>query len=208
MLAHLIHWLVAYGYAGVFTVIALESLALPFPGETVLITAAVYAGRTHQFSIGPLVLVAVLGVIAGGFLGFLIGRYGGYPIVRRYHRYLHLDEPKLRLGQYLFRRHGAAVVFFGRFVALLRTLAALLAGVNRMDMTRFIIFHALGAVAWASLFGFGGYLLGNRIEALSQAAGTMTVIAVAVLIVLGLRVLRRNYHRLQLEADRAIGALE
>jgi membrane protein DedA with SNARE-associated domain len=204
VIAYLTHWLATYGYAGVFAVVALESLALPFPGETVLISAAIYAGNTHQLRIGPLVLVAVLGVIAGGTSGFLIGRYGGYRIVRRYHRYLHLDEPKLRLGQYLFKRYGAAVVFFGRFVALLRALAALLAGVNCMDTPRFILFHALGAIAWASLFGFGGYLLGNRIEGLSQAAGIITLVAVAAVVVIGLRVLRRNYHRLQLEADRAI----
>ena len=207
MLTQLTQFLAAYGYAGVFTMVALESFALPFPGETVLVTAAIYAGKTHRLSIGELVLAAILGVFVGGLMGFLVGRYGGYRLLRRYHSYLHLDEPQLRLGQYLFQRYGAAVVFFGRFVALLRALAALLAGMNRMEAARFILFHALGAVAWSCLFGFGGYLLGNRIEEFSQAAGVIAGIAVVALVILGLRVLRRNYDRLQLEADRAIGDL-
>lgn len=207
MLTQLTHLLATYGYAGVFTMVALESFALPFPGETVLITAAIYAGNTHRLSIEGLILAAILGVIVGGTSGFLLGRYGGYRLLRRYHSYLHLDEAKLRLGQYLFQRYGAAVVFFGRFVALLRALAALLAGMNRMEAARFIIFHVLGAIAWSCVFGLGGYLLGNRIEGVSEAAGVITAVAAAALIVLGLRVVRRNYDRLQREADNAIGHL-
>jgi membrane protein DedA with SNARE-associated domain len=204
VLAHLTHFLAIYGYAGVFVMEALESFALPFPGETVLITAAVYAGTTHQLRIGPLIVAAVLGVVSGGCAGFLLGRSGGYHLLRRYHAYLHLDESKLRLGQYLFQRYGAAVVFFGRFVALLRSFAALLAGVNQMDTIRFVIFHALGAIAWSCVFGLGGYFLGHRIEMLSRAAGALAVIAAAACIVIGIRVLRRNYARLQIEADRAV----
>lgn len=204
MLTQLTHLLASYGYWGVFTMVALESFALPFPGETVLITAAIYAGTTHRLRIDEVILFAVLGVIVGGTSGFLLGRYGGYRLLRRYHSYLHLDEAKLRLGQYLFQRYGGAVVFFGRFVAVLRALAALLAGINRMAATRFIVFHVLGAVAWSCLFGLGGYLLGNRIQELSEAAGVITAIAAAALVVLGLRVLRRNYERLQREADHAV----
>lgn len=207
MLTQLTNLLAAHGYAGVFAMVALESFALPFPGETVLITAAIYAGNTHRLGIGPLIVSAILGVITGGTSGFLLGRYGGYRLLRRYHSYLHLDEAKLRLGQYLFQRYGAAVVFFGRFVALLRALAALLAGMNRMEAMRFLVFHVLGAIAWSCLFGLGGYLLGNRIQDLSEAAGIITAAAAVVLVALGLRVLRRNYERLQGEADRAIGHL-
>ena len=207
MLTQFTHLIASYGYVGVFTMVALESFALPFPGETVLITAAVYAGKTHQLRIGILVLSAVLGVMAGGAAGFFLGRFGGYRLLRRYHGILHLDEPKLRLGQYLFQRYGAAVVFFGRFVALLRALAALLAGMNRMEVARFVLFHALGAVAWSCLFGFGGYLLGNRIEELSEVAGIAAALIAAAGIAVAILVLRRNYERLQVEADRTIGDL-
>jgi membrane protein DedA with SNARE-associated domain len=207
VLTHLTHLIVSYGYFGVFAMVALESFALPFPGETVLITAAIYAGRTHQLRIGMVVLAAILGVLVGGSSGFVLGRYGGYRLLRRYHSYLHLDEPKLRLGQYLFQRYGGAVVFFGRFVAVLRALAALLAGINRMDAARFIVFHALGAVAWSCLFGFGGYLLGNRVQALSQVAGVIAAIIAGIGVILAVLVLRRNYQRLQIEADRVIGDL-
>ncbi len=58
-------------------------------------------------------------------MGFWVGREGGFRLLRRYGRYIRLDERKLKLGLYLFRRHGGKVVFFGRFVAVLRMWAAL-----------------------------------------------------------------------------------
>jgi membrane protein DedA with SNARE-associated domain len=198
-------WLLAYGYVGVFLVVALESLALPVPGETVLVTAAIYAGKTHDLRIGLLVATATLAVIVGGVAGFFLGRVGGYPLLRRYHRYLHLDEPELRLGQYLFLRYGGRVVFFGRFVALLRAFAAFLAGVNRMAISRFLMFHAIGALAWAAIFGYGGYALGDRMERFSRPAGVAIGAVTLGAFVLAVTFMRRNYRRLQFEADRAIG---
>ena len=68
----------------------------------------------------------------GDNLGFWIGRTVGLRLVKRYGPYLHITEGRLRLGRYLFAQHGAKVVFFGRFVTILRALAALLAGMNGM----------------------------------------------------------------------------
>ncbi len=64
-------------------------------------------------------------------------------------------EARIKLGQYLFLKHGAKVVFFGRFVALLRMLAAFLAGVNRMPWRAFLIANAGGGIIWAAVFGLG-----------------------------------------------------
>ena len=71
------------------------------------------------------------------------------------------------MGIYLFRKHGGKVVFFGRFVAVLRAWAAFLAGVNRMPWGRFLVFNALGGSVWATLYGLGGYFLGEQIHRLT-----------------------------------------
>jgi membrane protein DedA with SNARE-associated domain len=205
--AHLAHWVLEYGYAGVFVIVALESLMLPVPGETVLVTAAIYAGKTHHLSIALLVVTAVAAVIVGGAAGFFLGRAGGYPLLRRYHRYLHLDEGQLRVGQYLFECYGGRVVFFGRFVALLRAFAAFLAGVNRMGTSRFFLFHAAGAVTWAALFGFGGYLLGDRLESFGRTAGLVIAGAAILAVIAGVRFVQHNFRKFQIEADRTIPTL-
>ena len=134
------------------------------PGETALVTAALYAGSTHQIGIASVVLVAAMAAIIGDNIGYLIGRSIGIRLVVRYGGYVRLNEPRLKVGQYLFLRHGGKIVFFGRFVAFLRTFAALLAGVNRMSWPHFLIMNALGGICWASLFGGGAYLFGEQMK--------------------------------------------
>src|SRR5260370_6060000 len=94
--------LATYGYWAVLLCVTIESTGIPFPGETMLLIAAIAAGTTHQLAI-PWVIVAVAsGAILGDNLGFWVGREAGYGLLLRYGRSIRLDERKLKLGQYLF----------------------------------------------------------------------------------------------------------
>src|SRR5437660_7308978 len=178
------NFLATYGYWAVLLFVAIESSGIPFPGETMLIFASIYAGTTHRLSIVLVIAAAAAGAIIGDNIGYWVGREGGYRLLRRYGRYIRLDERKLKLGQYLFRKHGGKVVFFGRFVALLRALAAFLAGTNRMSWPRFLLFNALGGIVWATLFGLGGYFLGDNIHRFTGPIG-ISAIVLAVIVIIG-----------------------
>eukprot|EP01037_Dinobryon_pediforme_P015481 gene15481-15625_t len=136
--------LASYGPWAVMVVVMLESMGVPLPGETMVVSAALYAGATGRVSIYWIVLAASSGAIVGDNLGYWIGRELGLPLLVKYGPRVNLTEGRLRLGQYLFRRFGGSIVFFGRFVALLRTFAALLAGANHFSWERFLVFNALG----------------------------------------------------------------
>src|SRR5258708_38798891 len=123
--------LTTYGYWAVFACIAIESTGIPSPGETMLLVASIYAGTTHQLSLPLVIAAAATGAILGDNLRFWDGREGGYRLLRRYGRFPRLDERKLKLGLYLFMRHGGEAVFFCRFVALLPLWAAVLARTTR-----------------------------------------------------------------------------
>ncbi len=198
-LEHLLH---VYGYAAIFAIVALENIGLLVPGETILITAAIFAATTHELNIIAIVVTAAAAAFGGSIAGCAIGRYGERHLLHRYGRYLHIDERDLRLGRYLFHRYGGRVVFVARFVAFLRALAGLLAGINRMEWRRFLIFSGLGATAWAATFGFGAYALGREVERLSTRAGIVIAIAVIALAIAGFRFLHHNRARFQREADR------
>lgn len=200
----LLHLLAAYGYLAVFVFIAIESTGIPFPGETMLLAAAIYAGTTHRLSILLVIVAAASGAILGDNLGFIIGRVGGYRLLRRYGRYIRLDERKLKLGQYLFMKHGSKVVFFGRFVAVLRAWAAFLAGTNRMRWPGFLLFNALGGIVWATLFGLGGYYLGDNIHRLTGPVAIACTVLATLIIIAFLVFVRRNEQRLEAEAERAL----
>ena len=201
---NLLHLLATYGYWAVLVFIAIESMGIPFPGETMLLVAAIYAGTTHHLSILLVIVAAASGAILGDNLGFMIGRVGGYRLLRRYGRFIRLDERKLKLGQYLFMKHGGKVVFFGRFVAVLRAWAAFLAGTNRMRWPGFLLFNALGGIVWATLFGLGGYYLGDNIHRLTGPVAIASIVLATLVIIAFLIFVRRNEQRLEAEAERAL----
>src|SRR5215471_3626235 len=144
MTATVPHLIAAHGYLIVASIVGIESMGLPAPGETVLVTAAIYAGTTHRLSILMLIAAAALGAIVGDNLGYLIGRRFGYELLLRHGRRIGVDERRLKLGRFLFDRHGGKVVFFGRFMAVLRALAGVLAGAACMEWRRFLAFNAAG----------------------------------------------------------------
>lgn len=196
--------LAAYGYLAVLVFVGIEGIGIPFPGETMLVTAALYAGSTHRLEIWLVVAAAAVGAILGTTIGYTAGRLGGFPLLRRYGSTLGIDARRLRLAHYLFQRHGGKVVFFGRFVWILRTFAGVLSGVNLMSWWRFILFNVAGAVIWAALYGFSANALGSQVRRLSTPLGIALGVAAAVVVVAVVVFVRRNEARLQAEADRAL----
>jgi membrane protein DedA with SNARE-associated domain len=196
--------LATYGYVAVFVFVGVESLGIPVPGETMLVTAAIYAGTTGRLSIFWVIVASSAGAIVGDNIGYAIGRTGGYRLLRRYGPYIRLEENRLRLGQYLFRKHGPKVVFFGRFVSVLRIFAAFLAGVNRMHWRVFLIFNAAGGIIWSTIYGVAAFLLGKQLLQLSGRVDLVLVIVGVAVIITVIIFLRRNEARLQREADRAL----
>jgi membrane protein DedA with SNARE-associated domain len=197
------HLVISYGYLAIALFIGAESLGVPLPGETLLIVAAIYAGHTHQLSVWIIVAVAAAGAILGGSIAFWIGGKGGYRLLRKYGRYLRIDEPKLKIGRYIFDRHGGKVVFLGRFIPVLRTYVAFLAGASRMRLAKFLIYNAAGGILWVAVDSFAAYSLGS---AFSRASGTINLALGAVALVViaaAIFILRRQAANLASRAEAA-----
>lgn len=197
------HLIATYGYLALFALVGAESLGIPVPGETALVTAGIYAGHTHRLSPWLIFAVASAAAIVGDNIGFWLGHAGGYPLARRYGPKVRLDERKLKTARYLFDRQGGKVVFFGRFVSVLRTYAAFLAGTSKMRWRRFLPANAAGGILWAAIYTWAAYLAGH---ALQQASSTITWVlagAAVLAIAAALLVIRRQTGRL---ADRAEAA--
>jgi membrane protein DedA with SNARE-associated domain len=199
-IAHLVH---EYGLIVVASVIALESIGLPVPGESVLIIAGIFAGK-HDLSIVEVVLTASGAAIVGQMIGYVIGREFGYWLLLRYGPYLRITEARIKLGEYLFLRHGGKIIIVARFVPLLRALAGILAGANRMPWRQFMLANVVGALVWSAFFGFAAYMFGREIERLAGpmviAIGVAAVIAIAI----GANFVGRHEAQLVEEAERAL----
>jgi membrane protein DedA with SNARE-associated domain len=196
----------AYGPVFVGGMLALECLCIPVPGETVLLTAAVYAGRTHNINIWMVFIAGFAGAVCGNLLAFWLGGRYGYRLLWRYGGYLRLTHARLRIGQYLFFLHGGKFVIFARFVPVLRSIAGVLAGANRMPAGPFMAANLAGALAWVGLDCVCAYSIGKGLARLTTWFG-IVLGCIVLLAVAGLAIfLRRHEKRLVLEAERALGA--
>src|ERR1700750_1367387 len=107
---HLVH----YGYGAIFLIVMMESAGIPAPGETILVSAAVYAGTRHALDIRFVIAAASAGAIVGDNMRFWVGRKFGEPLLEKWGHLIGLDARKRRLGRFLFDRYGGSIVFFGR----------------------------------------------------------------------------------------------
>lgn len=178
----------ALGYLAVAGLVGVESVGIPVPGETALITAAVLA-RSGQMQIVLVIVAAAVGAILGDNLGYTLGRSGGRALLERPGRLEKRRRELLEKGQPFFDRHGAPAVFLGRWVSGLRIAAAWLAGINHMRWRVFFFWNALGGIAWATSIGLLAYLLGPAVERVIKAVG-LGGIAVVVVLVVGVLLVR------------------
>jgi membrane protein DedA with SNARE-associated domain len=197
------HLIASYGYWAVFLLVGAESLGIPLPGETALITAGIYAGHTHRLSPWLIFAVAAAGAIIGDNIGYWIGDKGGYRLARRYGSRVRLDERKLKIARYLFDTHGGKVVFFGRFVSILRTYAAFLAGTSKMAWRRFVVANASGGIVWAGIYTLAAYLAGTALQRVSGTISWALLGAAAAAVVTVLVLSRRQIGRLAIRAEAA-----
>lgn len=197
------HFIGTYGYWAVFAFVAAESLGVPIPGETVLIAAGAYAGHTHRLNPWGIFVVAMAAAVVGNLAGYGIGYKGGFALAARYGKKVRLDERKLKVGRYVLDRQGGKVVFFGRFISVLRTYIAFLAGTVRMGWHKFIAASVAAAVVWAGLYTLLAYEAAKTLQHLS---GTIDLVLAGVAVVLIVVVVLVTHRQVRALGDKAEAA--
>ncbi|HLY81142.1 MAG TPA: DedA family protein [Caulobacteraceae bacterium] len=192
---HLIPLVASYGYAATFVLLFLESLGIPVPGEGILIATALFAARTQRLELVAIIATAAAAAFLGTSAGYLLGRSAGHALIIRFGGYVGLSPARQRLGQYLFARHGAKIIFLGRFIAVLRAFEGVLAGANRMPWRRFLIFNALGAIVWVLAIALGAFYFGRAFVHLSRPLG------LGLLVLGGLGLVAAFFYARSREAD-------
>jgi membrane protein DedA with SNARE-associated domain len=186
----------ALGYPAAGLGILIESSGIPFPGEILMLAAAAWAAASHH-SIVLVILFGFLGATAGADIGYVLGFKGGRPFVERFGSLFRIRPEHIARSELFFARHGDKAVLAARFVLGLRTWGSMLAGMARMPFWRFQLFSALGGLAWATIIGVAGYLLGSNLpllEGIIRAiglGGLALVVLLAVVLILAARRVER-----------------
>jgi undecaprenyl-diphosphatase len=189
MVGHrLLSWFSHYGYLGLALGVFLESAGLPLPGETALLAAA-FASAGGALRLPLVILVAAIASILGDNLGYFVGRRLGRGWLERHGHQVLLTPRRLRRMDRFFDRFGAAAIAIARFVAGVRVIAAISAGIAHVPWRKFVLFNVLGAVAWAVAIGGLGYAAGRGWSTVPHPGarlGLGIAAVVAAVVVLGL----------------------
>jgi membrane protein DedA with SNARE-associated domain len=195
LLVYVLVGLLVFGEAAVFAGFVL-------PGETAVVIGGVIASR-QGVDLRVLIVLVVLCAIVGDSVGYEVGRVWGRRVLKL--RPLRRHEERLDRARTFLRERGAFAVFLGRWTAFLRAVMPGLAGLSRMPYRRFLLWNAVGGLAWGVTFCLVGYLAGNSYEVVEHRIGIWGATASAVVIV-GLVVVlhvRRRRARARAEASDA-----
>jgi membrane protein DedA with SNARE-associated domain len=200
-------FLSSWGYLALVVLTFAEAACVPIPSEITLgfagylsSTASVTAGgHHHHLQIVAVILLGTLGEVAGSFVGFGIGRYGGRPLVDRLGKYVLLTKSDLDRAERWFNRRGEPAVAIGRVLPVVRTFISIPAGVAEMSLVKFAIATAVGSLVWCSALSLAGYSLGSSWHKLTKgfnyagyALAALIVVAIAVFIVHRYRAVRHE----------------
>jgi membrane protein DedA with SNARE-associated domain len=190
------------GAPGAGLAVALENLFPPIPSELILPLAGFTASRGDMSLVGAIVWTT-LGSVAGALVLYAVGALLGRDRTRAIAARLPLVKlSDIDRTEAWFARHGAKAVFFGRMVPLFRSFISIPAGIERMPMTTFLAFTALGSLIWNLIFVLAGYQLGENWRRVQDIVGVYQMVvvaavllAVAAFVAVRLRRVRRGSQR-------------
>jgi membrane protein DedA with SNARE-associated domain len=178
------------GYGGIAFLMALESMVAPVPSEAVMPFAGflIYEGK---FGWVEVTLFSTLGSIIGSTLSYLMGFYGGKPLVKKFGKYLLLDNHHLEMTEKFFSKYGDRTIFISRFIPVVRHLISIPAGIGKMNYLRFSIYTILGAGMWNTFLAYLGFLLKSKWWIVKKYSEIIDIFVVLfILITLGILIHR------------------
>jgi membrane protein DedA with SNARE-associated domain len=149
---------------GVALLMAIESANVPLPSEAILPFAG-YLVSQGKLNFHGAALAGAIGCVLGSLPSYLLGLYGGRPVLEKYGKWVLLSHHDLEVAERWVARWGDAVFVVGRMLPVVRTFISFPAGVLKLNLPRFIFFTFLGSWIWSYLLVYVGIVFGNNLEA-------------------------------------------
>lgn len=136
------------------------------PGDSLLVTAGIFAA-TGDLDLWTLHIVLSLAAILGDTVGYGIGAKTG-PMIFTREDSLFFNRKHLLTAKQFYDRYGGFTIFIARFIPILRTFAPVVAGVGKMQYSRFIGYNVFGAIFWVLSMTSAGYFLGRMVPNIQE----------------------------------------
>jgi len=188
-----VDWVTSHGYLLVFVTVTLELVGIPFPAETILVTAGA-AASTGKLNLAAVMLVAAVAAVLGATFGYWIGRIGGRRLLDRLvARGWPKQQHVLRVERFI-ERHGGKSLVGARFLPFVRVFAPWMAGAAHMPLRRFAVWNLAGGVIWVVLVSGAGFVFGKSVIAVADTLGLWAVAGVVALAGVALVWYRVRWH--------------
>jgi membrane protein DedA with SNARE-associated domain len=187
-----------FGYGGLFTVLLLGNIGAPVGAEIIMPVAGGLTATGHLPFLWLTIVVAVLGELAGGTIGYIVGRFGGRPLIDRYGRFVHLSHANLDRVHGFFERYGSFAIFICRFVPVIRGIVSIPAGLAEMNLAQFYFWYALGSTIFCGSLVWLGIAVGRHLDdvlPLVHKTGLIALAFAVVAVVAAWMVVRRRAQR-------------
>jgi membrane protein DedA with SNARE-associated domain len=169
------------GYWGMTAGLVLDSFGIPIPSEVLLMVGGALAA-SGRFNPWVVFVLGTLAQVVGGLIGYLIGRYGGEPLLEKYGKYVLISHNDLQRTHRAFEKYGSWMTAIGRCVPFIRGLIAYPAGVAEMKLSRFLLYTTIGSAIWTALFVWLGIVLGSHLEVVEVWMEKLTVIILVLIV--------------------------
>jgi membrane protein DedA with SNARE-associated domain len=168
------------GYITVFVAMVMESMVFPIPSEAVMPFAGFLIAE-GKFSWGGVILISTVASIVGSLISYALGLWGGTPVIKKFGKYLLIDEEELAVTVKFFGKVGGITVFISRFIPVVRHLISIPAGLGRMNIWSFIVLTAIGAGIWNSCLAVCGFYLRQNWNAIMKYSHFIDIAVVVLL---------------------------
>jgi membrane protein DedA with SNARE-associated domain len=180
------HFIATYGYAAVFLLMLAESACIPVPSELIMtfggaLAAGAVAGA--HLSLAGVIMAGLAGNVAGSYLAWAVGRYGGQPALRRWGHRLWIGDHDLDRASGWFDRYGPRAVLIGRLLPVVRTFISLPAGIAGMAPARFGVYTTIGCIPWTAALAGAGYAVGAHWQAIANGFHGPTYLIAALIVI-------------------------
>ncbi|HEX7063546.1 MAG TPA: DedA family protein [Bacillales bacterium] len=180
IISWLLDWLVGLGYWGIFLGLLVEVI----PSELVLSYGGFMIAQGQITFIGA-VIAGMIGGTLQQWIIYWIGYYGGRPFVLKYGKYILLNEKHVELAEKWFDKYGSGVVFFARFIPVVRQAISIPAGLAKMSFSKFTFYTIVAMIPWSILFLYLGMTLGDNWRKIDEvAAPYINIIALIALVLI------------------------
>ena len=171
------------GYLGLFAAMAAGNIGAPIGSEIILPAAGALVATGHLHSLATVIVVAVLGELAGGSIGYAIGHYGGRPFVHKYGHLVAFHEAEMGKVDAFFIKYGSFAIFICRFVPVIRGVVSVPAGITRMPLVPFYLWYALGSLGFCGILAFAGDALGKNLDTILPLVHKFSMLIILLVVV-------------------------